>query len=206
MVDGDRWFADVVVLASYNRYTHGPGIHGARDWLVSQFQSLPGLQVTTSSFMVGGTVAYNVLATLVGQERPDDWYIIGGHYDATSEIPLQEAPGAEDNASGCAGVLEMARIFAAHPPEATVLFNCYSGEEQGLFGSNDHVDDLVAAGVLSNVQTMLNLDMIGYTSDGDLDCKLETDPFAEPLLDLSPRSSPAARTTCPTSTPTCQRC
>jgi len=183
-VDGDRWFADVVLLASYNRFTHNPGILDARDWLVSQFDSLPGLQVATSSFTVGSTIAHNVLATLEGQERPNDWYIIGGHYDATSEIPQQEAPGAEDNASGCAGVLEMARIFTAHPPEATVLFICYSGEEQGLFGSEDHVDDLIAAGDLSKVQTVLNLDMIGYTSDGDLDCKLETDPFAESLLDV----------------------
>jgi hypothetical protein len=184
MVDGDRWFADVVVLASYNRFTYTAGIHDARDWLVSQLQSLPGLQVTTSTFGVRGAIAYNVLATLVGRVRPDDWYIIGGHYDATSEIPLHAAPGAEDNASGCAGVLEMARIFTAHPPEATVLFNCYSGEEQGLFGSQDHVADLAADGDLSKVQTMLNLDMIGYTSDEDLDCKLETDPFAESLLDL----------------------
>ncbi|NHZ73327.1 MAG: M28 family peptidase [Nitrospirae bacterium] len=185
MVDGDRWFADVVVLASYNRYTYNPGILDARDWLVSQFDSLSGLQVTTSSFnMAGGTIAYNVLATLEGQERPDDWYIIGGHYDATSEFPHHRAPGAEDNASGCAGVLEMARIFAAHPPEATVLFICYSGEEQGLFGSEDHVDDLIAAGDLSKVLSVLNLDMIGYTSDGDLDCLLETDPFAEPLLEI----------------------
>jgi len=183
-VDGDRWFADVVVLASYNRHTQNAGIHDAGDWLVSQLRSLPGLQVTTSSFGVGGAIAYNVLATLVGEERPDDWYIIGGHYDATSEIPQLAAPGAEDNASGCAGVLEMARIFTAHQPEATVLFNCYSGEEQGLFGSKDHVDDLVGAGNLSKVQTMLNLDMIGYTSDEDLDCKLETDPFAASLLDL----------------------
>ena len=184
MVDGDRWFADVVVLASYNRFTYTAGIHDARDWLVSQLQSLPGLQVTTSSFGVRGAIAYNVLATLVGRERPDDWYIIGGHYDSTSEIPLLAAPGAEDNASGCAGVLEMARIFTAHPPEATVMFICYSGEEQGLFGSEDHVGDLIAAGDLSKVKSVLNLDMIGYTSDGDLDCLLETDPFAESLVEV----------------------
>ncbi len=184
MVDGDRWFADIVLLATYNRYTHNPGVLDARDWLESQFDSLPGLQVTTPSFLVGATVAYNVLATLQGQDRPDDWYIIGGHYDSRSEIPQLEAPGAEDNASGCAGVLEMARIFTAHPPEATVMFICYSGEEQGLFGSEDHVGDLIAAGDLSKVKSVLNLDMIGYTSDGDLDCLLETDPFAESLVEV----------------------
>ena len=78
----------------------------------------------------------------------------------------------------------MARIFAANPPDATTLFICYSAEELGLLGSYEHVDELIAAGSLSNVQAMLNLDMIGYTSDIDLDCKLETDPFATSLFDV----------------------
>jgi Zn-dependent M28 family amino/carboxypeptidase len=123
--------------------------------------------------MVGGTVAYNVIATLTGTTRPDDWYIVGGHYDSISEAPLTAAPGAEDNASGCAGVLELARVLTAAPPEGTVLFICYAGEEQGLLGSEDHVADLLASGNASKVQAMLDLDMIAYTADGDLDCLLE---------------------------------
>jgi len=183
-VDGDRWFADVVTLASYNRYTYGPDILQARDWLVQQFGGLPGLEVETPSFPVGGTTAYNVIATMVGTGFPDDWYIVGGHYDATSEDPDTAAPGAEDNASGCAGVLEMARILTDHPPQATVLFICYSGEEQGLVGSFDHVADLLASDQLWKVQAMLNMDMIGYTGDPDLDCLLETEEFAQTLLNL----------------------
>jgi Zn-dependent M28 family amino/carboxypeptidase len=121
---------------------------------------------------------------LTGHTRPNDWYIIGGHYDAVSEDSQTAAPGAEDNGSGCAGVLEMARIFTANPPDATVLFICYSAEEQELRGSRDHVGDLDASGDLTKVQTMLNLDMIGFTSDDDLDCLLETEPFADFLLDV----------------------
>jgi Zn-dependent M28 family amino/carboxypeptidase len=184
MVDGDRWFADVVTLASHNRYTHNAGIHDARMWLVSELESLPGLEVTTPSFMVGSTTAYNVVATLVGEKRPDDWYIIGGHYDSRSQDPQVSAPGAEDNGSGCAGVLEMARVFTASPPDATTLFICYSAEELGLLGSLDHVAGLIASGDLAKVQAMLDLDMIGYTSDGDLDCLLETESFAAFLLDV----------------------
>jgi len=184
MVDGNRWFTDVVTLASYNRYTRNPGIHDARMWLVAQLEALPGLQVTTPSFMVGNTTAYNVVATLDGQTRPNDWYIVGGHYDSISQDPQVAAPGAEDNGSGCAGVLEMARIFTANPPDATTLFICYSAEELGLHGSYDHVDGLIASGNLAKVQTMLDLDMLGYTSDADLDCLLETDPFADFLLDI----------------------
>ncbi len=132
MVDGDRWFADVETLASYNRYTHNSGIDDARTWLVAELQALPGLQVTTSSFQVGGTTAYNVIATLIGRTRPEEWYIIGAHYDSISEDPQVAAPGAEDNGSGCAGVLEMARIFAANPPDATTLVYLLLGRRIGL--------------------------------------------------------------------------
>lgn len=183
-IDGNRWITDVASLASFNRYTHSPQIHDARDWLVAQFGGLPGVIVQTPSFDVSGTVAYNVVATVTGSSRPDDWYIVGGHYDATSEQPLAAAPGAEDNASGCAGVVELARVITAYPPEGTVLFICYSGEEQGLLGSEDHVADLLSSGDIAKVRAMIDLDMIAYTGDGDLDCLLESEPFAQFLVDL----------------------
>jgi len=182
-VNGNRWFGDVVTLASYNRHTHSPDNLNARDWLVTRFQALPDLTVTIPSFSVAGTTAYNVVAKLDGTLAVDDWYVIGGHYDSTSENPSVAAPGAEDNASGCAGVLEMARIFTAHRPRATVLFICYSGEEQGLHGSEAHVADLLTVGDLDKVRAMLDMDMIGYTADADLDCLLETESFAQSLLD-----------------------
>ena len=182
-VDGQRWLNAVETLASYNRWTHGSEILDARDWLVQQFEALPGLSVETTVFEVGGTAAYNVIATLPGTVLPQELFIVGGHYDSTSQSPSTAAPGAEDNASGCAGVLEMARVFTAHPPEATVLFICYSGEEQGLFGSVDHASQLVAAGLDDDVQAVLTMDMIGYTGDPDLDCLLETSSQYAALAD-----------------------
>ena len=182
-VDGQRWLDDVGTLAGYNRWTHGSEILDARDWLVQQFDGLPGLSVTTEVFEVGATDAYNVIATLTGTVRPDDLFIVGAHYDSTSQSASTAAPGAEDNASGCAGVLEMARVFTANPPEATVLFICYAGEEQGLHGSVDHATKLVNAGLNDNVQTVLTMDMIGYTGDADLDCLLETSSQYSALAD-----------------------
>ena len=180
-VDRDRWMADVTTLAGWNRYTHGSQIAQARDWLVAQMNAL-GLDTTTEAFQVGGTTAHNVIGRLDGTTRPDDWFLVGAHYDATSQNASQAAPGAEDNASGCAGVLELARIVAPMEPEATVFFICYSGEEQGLHGSDDHAGDLVAAGHSSKVQRVLTMDMIGYTGDADLDVLLETEPpFADTL-------------------------
>ncbi len=174
-VNADSWFDDVVTLASWNRYTHSSEIGQARDWIVSAFAALPGLDVTTRSFPVGSSTVSNVLAASQGATRPDDWIIVGGHYDSTSQNPLVAAPGAEDNASGCAGVLEMARIFTSSPPEATVLYLCYAGEEQGLYGSFYHSSDLVAAGDDAKVVAMINMDMIGYNQPATaLDVELET--------------------------------
>ncbi|MCP4896124.1 MAG: M28 family peptidase, partial [bacterium] len=181
-IDGNRWFSDLSTLTTYNRWTLSPDILNARDWLVQEFEALPGLDVTTPSFSVSSQTAYNVIATLPGKARPNDWYIVGGHYDATSENPSVAAPGAEDNASGCAGVLELARILTDNPTEATLLFICYSGEEQGLYGSLDHVSQLLASGDDSKLRGAVIMDMIGFTADSELDCLLETESPGASLM------------------------
>jgi hypothetical protein len=182
-VDGNRWNADIQTLGGWNRWTRGTQVLTARDWLVEQFQAMPGLTVETQAFPVGSNTGFNVVATLTGTTRPNEWYIVGAHYDSTSQNTSLAAPGCEDNGSGTAGVLEMARIFTAHPPEATIKFICYSGEEQGLFGSTDHASDLVASGDSAKVEAMINMDMIGYTGDADLDCLLETGTIGQFITD-----------------------
>ncbi len=176
-LDGARWFAAVDTLQQWDRYTHRTEVLDARDWLVARFAELPGMQVSTPSFQVGGTTASNVMAVLAGSTRPDDIYIVGGHYDATSSGCGVGNPayGAEDNASGAAGVLEMARVLAFNPPDATVVFVAYGGEEQGLYGSEDHVADLTASGDLADVQGVVIMDMIAYSVDATRDVLLETD-------------------------------
>ena len=67
--------------------------------------------------------------------------------------------------------------------KATVFFICYSGEEQGLFGSIDHAGNLVSSGDDSKVQGVLIMDMIGYTADADLDCLLEANVASQGLID-----------------------
>ncbi|MCS6804928.1 MAG: Zn-dependent exopeptidase M28 [Acidobacteriota bacterium] len=182
-LDSTRYFNTISTLAGWNRYTHGSQILNARDYIQAEFQSL-GLITELQSFSVGSTTAYNVIGTLPGTTRPNEWYIVCGHYDSISESPNTAAPGAEDNASGTAGVLELARVLADEPQPATIKFIAFSGEEQGLFGSNAYVQRLIASGDLSKVQGVINMDMISYTIDSDLDVLLETRPFAQSLLDL----------------------
>lgn len=182
-IDVDRWFADLFYLACINRYSLNGEINDATWWLAEQLRELPGMTVSIDSFALGGTRAKNVIGVLRGTERPDDWFIVGAHYDSISEAPFLAAPGAEDNGSGTAAVLELARIFALHPPRSTLLFICYSGEELGLLGSRHHAQSLLEEGDQSKIKGVLTMDMIGYTMDDDLDCLLETGEPGEGLLE-----------------------
>jgi len=165
LVNENRWYNAIVSLANYNRYTYGSGIRNAENWLIQQIRSIGSdIEVSTQQFSVGGTPAFNVIAKLTGTSRPNEWYVVGAHYDSTSQSPTTSAPGAEDNASGSAGALEILRIFYANPPPATIIFVWYSGEEQGLHGSTAHVRQLINNGDRSKLRFALIMDMIGYTS------------------------------------------
>jgi len=183
-VDASRWLAAATTLAGWNRWTRGSQVALARDWLVARFAEVRGAEVWTESFPVTTSTGWNVFARLAGTTEPETWYLVGGHYDSISENPSSSAPGAEDNASGCAGVLEIARAAAETPPPRTLLFVCYSGEEQGLYGSTDHASDLVASGGDAGFGGGLIFDMIGYDGDATLDVLLETGAIGETLIDL----------------------
>ncbi len=117
----------------------------------------------------------NVLAAIPGTTRPDEYVIIGAHYDHIGtdgehgQCAAIEADGkkdnicngADDNASGTAMVLELARAFAELPqkPERTIVFTHFSGEELGLYGSKAMANNPPFA--LDNVVAMVNLDMVG---------------------------------------------
>src|ERR1051325_4104494 len=99
--------------------------------------------------------------------------IIGAHYDHLGrggEGSGSLAPtsgeihhGADDNASGTAGVLELARLFNAQKPKRTIVFMAFSGEEEGLLGSNYYVNHPLLP--LANTVAMINMDMIGRMKD-----------------------------------------
>ena len=128
----------------------------ARDNIKYLFESY-GLTTTLEPFNAFGYTWYNVVAEIPGTTRPDEIYIVGAHYDSFSfEGP--PAPGADDDASGVAAVLETARLLSKWPSEATIRFIAFDREEQGLYGSSWH------AGMHGdeNIRGMLSLDMIAY--------------------------------------------
>ncbi|HEV7860098.1 MAG TPA: M28 family peptidase [Pyrinomonadaceae bacterium] len=119
-----------------------PGIGAARDWIQSQFASLPGMQVRLDPWTYTGCgtsrTLHNVVAWIPGTGHPNRLIVIGGHYDSRNTNVtdgVNPAPGANDSGSQAALVLEAARVMAGHTFDATVVFATWSGEEQGLYGS-----------------------------------------------------------------------
>ena len=139
----------------------GRGVMAARDWIMAQFQAI----AVTSGGRV--SVALDVVATLRGDDPGGRTYVMSSHYDSRASDDsdgTSDAPGADDNGSGTAAVLEAARVLAGTHLHATLIFATYDSEEQGLFGSAHHAKALRAAGV--DMQGDLNNDIVG-ASVGD---------------------------------------
>ncbi|RDB21819.1 hypothetical protein Hypma_010791 [Hypsizygus marmoreus] len=156
------------------------GIGAARDWIASEMRTYAAtsrgrMSVTVPSYVQppasripNDTVISNVVATLRGSREPNRAYVISGHYDSRVSDPLNfmdDAPGADDDASGVAVSMELARVMAGHVPAATIIFAAVAGEEQGLYGSNFLATQLKTAGV--DVQGMFTNDIVGSSTGDD---------------------------------------
>ncbi|HET9031785.1 MAG TPA: M28 family peptidase [Dokdonella sp.] len=179
-IDTVRWFADLTTLTGWDRSSYGSELALSRAWIETQFNGL-GLTVSAPAFTMpgnsGGQISVNnVIGKWTGTEFPDEWIIVGGHYDSRNGNihSTVNAPGAEDNASGCASVIELARVLVDFEPKRSILFMCYAGEEQGLYGSYAHVSSLQNSGDLGKVQAVVTMDMIGYSADSTLDVLFES--------------------------------
>src|SRR5262245_51224416 len=122
----------------------------------------------------------NVIATLRGTASPERFYVVTGHLDSRATDVLDftsDAPGADDDASGVACILELARVFAAHQFPGTLVFATVSGEEEGLYGSTFMAQQMAAAG--NDVQGMFSNDIIGASRAFD---GTKPDPFTVRLF------------------------
>jgi len=129
------------------------------------------------SFMVNKTYReivyeqwnYNIIASISGTQYPDSLCIVGGHYDnilGTGD-PFSIVPGANDNASGVAAALEIARVMKKNnfAPENKIMFIAFGAEELGLWGSKDFASN--PDGFSQKIKFMLNNDMIAYEPTDD---------------------------------------
>jgi hypothetical protein len=152
------------------------GIGAAGNWLVDQLQTDVAAsngamtvqrqtftQPVSSNIPVPTTIT-NIVATLPGTDptAASRVYVVSAHYDDRVTDVLNftsDSPGADEDASGVAALLELARVMASHPAKATIEFVLFDGEEQGLYGSGFFANQAKAAS--TNIQADLNMDVIG---------------------------------------------
>lgn len=159
-VDRDRAMAFVESL-SFPRTATGPesARQQARD-LVAAGLTDAGYEPQFQSVVRNGIDSPNLYAELPGTDCPSRVFVIGGHYDSAHP----QGPGADDNATGVAGMLEIARALRDHPLPITVRFASWSYEEVGLVGAFEMARTL--ADEDADVVGAVSLEMLGYTTDG----------------------------------------
>jgi Zn-dependent M28 family amino/carboxypeptidase len=166
-VDPDALRETIAALeAMGTRYTYSDGDERARDYLVERLRAL-GYEAELDAFTFRGETAENVIARKPGTSVSPAVYVFSAHYDSTSEQPETLAPGADDNASAVAGVLEAARLLAPLPLAHDVWFVFTAAEEQGSVGSAHLAQRLALERV--DVRGVIAPDMIGYWPLGDDD-------------------------------------
>ncbi len=150
------------------------GIGAARDWIFAEFEKISAdcggcLTVEKQTYLqpkanrVPEPVNItNVVATLKGTTAPDRIYVVSGHYDSMCSNPSDgvcDAPGANDDASGTAAVIELARVMSKRKFDATIVFMAVAGEEQGLLGARYFAEK--AKEKKMNIEAMFTNDIIG---------------------------------------------
>ena len=186
-VDPERIKATILRLVQFGtRHTASSqtdpvrGIGAATNWVFEQMQAAAApsggrmtvqkqtfVQPVSPQIPVPTTIT-NVIATLKGTASPERFYVITGHLDSRVTDVLNftsDAPGADDDASGVAVVLELARLFATHQFPGTVVLATVAGEEQGLYGSAHMAAQMKAAG--NDVQGMFSNDIVGASQAWD---------------------------------------
>ncbi|MBN1295854.1 M20/M25/M40 family metallo-hydrolase [bacterium] len=157
-VDPLQLMADLTTLTDFQtRNSYTQGCRDAGIWLGDTFTNL-GYSVSFQEH--DRQMAPNVIAERRGVSLPEEIVILCGHYDSISLQPQTLAPGADDNGTGTAAVVHAARIFANTFFDRTLRFIAFSGEEQGLRGSQAYAQAMLDAG--EQIIAVINLDMIGY--------------------------------------------
>jgi hypothetical protein len=148
-------------IGPHNEFSY-QSLNAARAFLKKSLSDA-GYQVREQEYKIKEQSFYNLEVEKKGTERPNEIVVIGGHYDSAFT-----SPGANDNGTGAAATLELARIFADLSPKRTIRFVEFTNEEPPFFWTDD-MGSLVYAKSLKqkneNVVAMLSLETMGYFSD-----------------------------------------
>jgi len=170
LVDADKIKADVISLSSYrNRAAGSDENRQAVNWAEDRLKAL-GYSTRQICYRAGSC---SVLADKAGTQPATGTVLVMAHVDSVGRA----FAGADDNASGTAALLEMARVLASAPVGKNLRFFVTNGEENGLLGATHYANQLQSAGELPQLKLVINMDMVGYNSNGVVE--LETNaPYA----------------------------
>ncbi len=159
LISQDSLTSYLLRLQAFYRRTAGSDSNlAARVWLANKFTSFGYNSVYYDTFTIGSRHCANVVATKLGTLHPEGHIIVGAHFDAVSS-----SPGADDNGTGTAAVLEIARVLYDIPTDVSVVFIAFDYEEGGLLGSEHYVDRAVQEEEI--IPLMFNMDMIGHLTN-----------------------------------------
>jgi len=163
------------------RFTMGPGDENARDHLVGRIMEM-GLLPEPDPFPIAAETANNLIVQYPGIVDANVIYIFSAHYDSTSNTAATSAPGADDNGSGVAAVLEAMRLLTKYQFKYSIWFVFTAAEEQGSIGSKHLAETLKTQG--ADVRGVIAPDMIGYWPLGENDqMDILGDPASTTLVD-----------------------
>ncbi len=159
-------------LCSYhNRRYDSRYIWEVQDWLVSRYQAFGVDTVMLHDFPVPDSTietADNIIAVQWGAKTPQEFVVCGAHYDSWNDDGEDpdtiRSPGADDNASGVAGILETARLLSNYTFDRSIIYANWCAEEIGLVGSAAYARDMAEHGM--DIVGYFNLDMTGYLQEG----------------------------------------
>ncbi|MBA4023458.1 MAG: Zn-dependent exopeptidase M28 [Gordonia sp.] len=170
------------IAAPITRHSLSPGFAAAMSFAAAELDGL-GYTVTRSPIAVGDGQSENLFAHRVGTgAAPRGLVAVTAHLDSVNQggrsLP---APGADDNASGSAGVLELGRVLAGRAWSNDVLLVLFGGEEQGLLGSIDYVESLDTE-TRVRLSAIINMDMIGRKNTARPGVMIEGGPTSTELM------------------------
>jgi len=179
--------ATLMHLASYHtRLSTSDDYHSSAIWVREQLNLMGYSTAIEPVAILGqGQQSYNIYGEKKGiSSESRDIVVVTAHLDSVNheDGPLGSAPGADDNGSGSAGLLEIARVFRDHKTQQDLRFIFFGGEEQGLIGSKQYVTNLSTA-ERSRIIAIINMDMIGILNTTPASVLLEGAPISQSIID-----------------------
>lgn len=166
-IDRAAYEADLTTIAA-PRSPNTPHWQAVQDLCAERFAAL-GFQVERQSYATG----INVIGIKAGTKKPEERVVVSAHYDSVANCA-----GADDNGTGVAATLEVARVLSLQPHDRTLVVACWDEEERGLIGSKAYVARAKAAG--DSIVLALVFEMIGYRNTAPMSQR--TDPQLEAVF------------------------